>query len=208
MQTDFAFNAERIWRICKRCVFVMDTPDETTFTKYNFATAMLLFGTAAQEGNLRWERQRSPTWNGEVGGFSKWQVELGSIQATRNGLRGRDHADRLKRAIKLIFNDPNATGEWLTAAPVSQLLWALRMEDNDHLGVLFAREHYKRVPAAIPISPTGVTSYDQIQLIANYWKKYYNTFLGAGTPDQFYDNYKKYCASVVGVDPLLMSYTR
>lgn len=206
--TEFQFNAERIWRICKRCVFVMDTPDETTFTKYNFATAMLLFGTAAQEGNLRWERQRSPTWNGAVGGFSKWQVELGSIQAARNGLRGSDHADRLKRAIKLIFNDPHATGEWLTDAPVSQILWALRMEDNDHLGVLFAREHYKRVPEAIPVCNTSIVQSLEIQRLADYWKEYYNTAFGAGTLDQFYNNYNKYCAPVVNVDPLLGSYTR
>jgi hypothetical protein len=193
MQTDFAFNAERLWRICKRCVLTMDTLDGKTMTNYGFATAMLLLGTAAQESNFKWERQRSPKWDGAVGGFSKWQVEVSSIMQTRDGLRDV----RLERALSLVFNDPKATGDSLVKVPIDQLLWALKFEDNDHLGVLFAREHYRRVPAPIPVSMNGLASANQIGQLAKYWKNYYNTSLGSGTVEQFQKNYYNYCACVI-----------
>lgn len=190
MQSDFSFNAERLWRICKRCVLTMDTLDGKTMTNYGFATAMLLLGTAAQESNFKWERQRSPKWDGAVGGFSKWQVEVSSIMQTRDGLRDV----RLERALRLVFNDPKATADSLVKVPIDQLLWALKFEDNDHLGVLFAREHYRRVPAPIPVHPDLST---QIVQLSRYWKQYYNTPLGAGTEAQFYTNFDNYCRAIV-----------
>jgi hypothetical protein len=190
MQTDFAFNAERLWRICKRCVLTMDTLDGKTMTNYGFATAMLLLGTAAQESNFKWERQRSPKWDGAVGGFSKWQVEVASIMQTRDGLRDA----RLERALCLVFNDPKATGDSLRYVSIDQLLWALKIEDNDHLGVLFAREHYRRVSEPIPVHPDLST---QIVQLGRYWKQYYNTTLGSGTEAQFYTNFDNYCREIV-----------
>ena len=197
---DFEFNAQRIWRICKRCVTIMDEPRD--FGSYNLATAMLLFGTAAQESSLRWERQRSPTWDGKVGGFSKWQLEKESIGRTMRTLRGiNPRSLKLRqRAVRQIFNDPKATDTWIMEVNIDQLLWALRMEDNDHLGVMLAREHYRRVPDLIP---TANGFQEQIDLLAVYWKNYYNTYLGAGTPEQFCNSFKNTGAQlIVFEDPI------
>ena len=52
------------------------------------------------------------------------------------------------------------------------------------------RIHYLRVKEALPDA-------DDVEGLANYYKKYYNTLAGKGTVDQFIDNYYKY-----GVDKL------
>ena len=57
------------------------------------------------------------------------------------------------------------------------LIWNLK------LAICFARIHYLRVPKALPCDLEGY---------AAYWKKYYNTYLGAGTTEEFIKNYKKY----------------
>ena len=51
--------------------------------------------------------------------------------------------------------------------------------------ILMARIHYLRVPEALP----GV---DDIEGQAAYWKKYYNTHLGAGTVEKYITCYKLY----------------
>lgn len=50
---------------------------------------------------------------------------------------------------------------------------------------LIARLIYYRVPEALPEA-------DDILGLAQYWKKYFNTYLGAGKVDEFVDNYKMY----------------
>tara|TARA_R110002096_G_scaffold315227_3_gene509454 strand:- start:6003 stop:6308 length:306 start_codon:yes stop_codon:yes gene_type:complete len=66
----------------------------------------------------------------------------------------------------------------------------LKKEYADLIGNLYyatamARVHYYRVPEPIPLS-------DDIQGLALYWKKYYNTYEGKGTTTEFVHNYKKY----------------
>jgi len=198
--SDFSFNTERIWRVCKRCVEVLDM--RASFSRYNFATAMLLFGTAAQESNLKWERQRSPRWDGSVGGFSKWQLEQDSIQLTLNAMRQPHRWGRTSKVTKVVFNDSNAPIDWLANSSMKQILWGMRIEDNDHLGVVFAREHYRRVPALIPVDDGDLLGTKQIMLLAEYWKDHYNTYLGAGTPEQFIHNWVRLCNDTVLNDPL------
>jgi hypothetical protein len=48
--------------------------------------------------------------------------------------------------------------------------------------ICMARIHYLRVPHALP-QP------DDIQGLAHYWKKYYNTDLGQGREEEFIQNY-------------------
>jgi len=48
-----------------------------------------------------------------------------------------------------------------------------------------ARVHYFRVPEILPQS-------DDIQGLAEYWKRYYNTPKGKGTVEEFIHNYKQY----------------
>lgn len=177
----------RIWKLCREAaesIFgrVSPTPE------YARRVAWLLFGTAAQESGLRWERQRTPRWEGNVGGFSKWQVETGSIQDSLAYLRRRP--DVCARATEWLFADPKAPQTWIDLIPMEAILWALRMDDNDKPGVLFARLHYLRVSEPVPL-----TLYDQ----ASYWKDHFNTIKGAGTVEQYLGSWNRWCAPVVGL---------
>lgn len=49
--------------------------------------------------------------------------------------------------------------------------------------ICMARIHYYRRPEALPTDLSGY---------AKYWKDHYNTYLGAGTVEEFIHNYKKY----------------
>lgn len=63
---------------------------------------------------------------------------------------------------------------------VEDLEWDLR------LAILVARLKYLSIPEPLP-QPNDLSG------MARYWKKYYNTHLGAGTEAQFITAYKKYC---------------
>lgn len=54
---------------------------------------------------------------------------------------------------------------------------------NLRLATLFARLKYFDAPEKIP---------DKLPDIAHYWKKYYNTWKGAGTAEQFLEHYRQY----------------
>ena len=47
-----------------------------------------------------------------------------------------------------------------------------------------ARIHYLRVPEALPAA-------DDVVGLAAYWKRYYNTELGAGTVEKFVESYQR-----------------
>jgi hypothetical protein len=47
------------------------------------------------------------------------------------------------------------------------------------------RLHYYRAPKALPEA-------DDIEGLASYWKRFYNSSLGKGKPEEFVRNYKKY----------------
>lgn len=59
------------------------------------------------------------------------------------------------------------------------------MEMNLAYQIAMARYYYYRIPKQLPDST--------IEAMAMYWKKYYNTYLGAGTPQEAVHNYKRYC---------------
>jgi hypothetical protein len=80
----------------------------------------------------------------------------------------------------------------LLADQVSDLITDASREDkveemigNLYYATAMCRIHYLRVPEAIPV-------HKDIKGMAAYWKKYYNTPLGAGTEDEFISNFKKY----------------
>jgi hypothetical protein len=60
-----------------------------------------------------------------------------------------------------------------------ELVWDLR------LAVIMCRLRY--LPDSEPIPPA-----DDLRGLATYYKRIYNTPLGAATPEQFVDNYKRY----------------
>jgi hypothetical protein len=59
------------------------------------------------------------------------------------------------------------------------------LKTNDRYAAAMCRIKYLRAPDALP-------SENDIQAMANYWKKYYNTPLGAGTPKEFKEKWPKY----------------
>ena len=62
-------------------------------------------------------------------------------------------------------------------------VWAEILEKNIAAGIVHARLKYWRVPKKMPSSLEGQ---------AEYWKKYYNSESGAGSPEHFIELVKKY----------------
>jgi hypothetical protein len=56
------------------------------------------------------------------------------------------------------------------------------LEFNDKYAAAMARIKYARSGAPLP-------AFDNIPAMAMYWKQYYNTALGKGTPKQFLDDW-------------------
>ncbi len=177
--------ALRIWRLCKSCATRIYGRTQPS-ARYAENVAQLLFGTAAQESGLRWERQRTPRWDGEVGGFSKWQLERDAVTAGLIYLSRRP--DVLRRTTEFIFEDSRAPLDWIQQISLTSVLWAMRMDDNDKIGVAFCRLYYFRIPQPIPHT---------LEEQACYWKAWYNTAAGAGTPEQYLRNWCRYCQPVI-----------
>lgn len=66
-----------------------------------------------------------------------------------------------------------------TAFPFQALTWNFRW------AAIIARLHYYRIEEPLPQA-------DDVQGLALYWKKYYNTYEGAGNPERFEVQYRKY----------------
>jgi len=60
-----------------------------------------------------------------------------------------------------------------------------RLERDIFYQIVQARIRYWRVSEALPAS-------DDVLGLARYWKRYYNTPAGAGTEQEFIENYKRY----------------
>lgn len=129
----------------------------------------LVMGTGAQESGYRHLRQlaRSDGRRGPARGL--WQMEPATHSAHLRWLEARPE---LKAKVM----------ELTTAYPeADDLMWNLRY------AAAMCRIHYRRVKAALP--PADPLS------LALYWKQYYNTPKGAGTPEEFMRNYNDMLAS-------------
>jgi len=62
----------------------------------------------------------------------------------------------------------------------------LALESNLTYQILMARIHYRRVKEALP-------SKDNVEGMASYWKRYYNSSKGKGTVEKAVEAYKRYC---------------
>jgi hypothetical protein len=120
--------------------------------------AELLLGTALVESRLTWRKQMA---NGPARGL--YQMEM----ATHDDIWNNYLTFRKPLADKVLqFKTAH------DADPEHELI------NNDQYGTAMARVHYARVREAIPES-------GDIEAMANYWKKYYNTMLGKGFPDKY-----------------------
>lgn len=123
----------------------------------------LIMGTAAQESGLgKYIRQLN---NGPALGI--FQMEPNTFNDILNNYLCRK-PDLLKKILKCTHH--------ATLKP-EMLEW------NIKLAIVMTRIHYLRIPNPLPYTIEGY---------AMYWKKYYNTYLGAGTHEEFIKNYKGY----------------
>ena len=144
---------------------------------YSEPAHALLLGTGAQESRYEYIKQL-----GDGPAKSFWQIEPAT--AYDNFVNYLQYRSRLKVRVlntcylhgdtieAIIQDDDEASEETL-----SELL-----ERNMAFAILMARIRYYRSPGAIP---------DDLSGIANYWKVHYNTQSGAGSVDEFVDNYNK-----------------
>lgn len=132
----------------------------------------LLMGTAAQEsGMMTYIRQLNMTGNN--GAFGPFQME----NATFTDLWNRHiEGEPLKLEVMGFCN-----------FDVEPSIFDLM--SNPRLAAIMCRLKYLDAPEALP-------DYGDVPAMAAYWKKYYNTPKGAGTEQEFIDNYKRYVTPV------------
>ncbi len=141
---------------------IADTLDEIGL--YSEDATNLLLGTAAQESHFgTYLRQLK---SGPALGV--FQMEPNTYKDIWN--RYITYKQDLHIKIKDAIEAP------LTPS-CDDMVWNLK------LAIIMARVHYLRVKESLP---TEISGY------AKYWKKYYNTYLGAGTEEEFIRNYKEF----------------
>jgi len=127
------------------------------------AAENLLIGTAVQESTLTYLKQ--------IGGgpaLGVYQMEPATHDDIwANYLAYRD--DLADTVRELSWGEPTA----------ERMVWDLRY------ATAMARIHYKRVPEALPPA-------NAISSLGAYWKDHYNTTLGAGTAQEFIENYQRH----------------
>lgn len=104
-------------------------------------------------------------------GFGKYLKQLGGGPALSGFQIERPTFNWLKHAYMNKYN--------LQEVEFEELEWNLK------LAILFCRLRYFVVPSPLPAA-------DDIKGLAEYWKNYYNTYLGKGKIEEFIANYKKY----------------
>ncbi len=123
----------------------------------------LVMGTAAQESHLMYVKQ--------LGGgpaLSLFQIEPATY---------KDYWDNyLNHRVDLITEIQKACGFQGVPEP-SRLVWDLKFAS------IMCRIHYRRISSPLP-------EHGDIAEYAAYWKKYYNTVHGAGTEEEFVQNYE------------------
>ncbi|NHJ39631.1 MAG: hypothetical protein FK731_06310 [Asgard group archaeon] len=136
----------------------------------NNSATNLLLGTAAIESHCgKWFRQKGLEDNRYDGAFGIFQMEL------------KTHTDIWNFVIlkKQLFLDVTGGLRIDTLSDEYNLMY------NIPYAVAMTRLHYWRFPESLPDA-------DDIEGLARYWKKYYNTELGKGTIDHFIECYNKY----------------
>ena len=169
---------EFIIDLCKSCaenIYGVTRPN----ARYANSIAALLAGTAATESEFQYRRQHGFDYEQGGGAWGLWQTEWAAVSDSIKYLKSRPAL--FERARMWVYLRGTVDLAELIDAPVDRVLRVLR--HNDALACLFARLHYLRFSAAIP---------DTVEGQATYWKKYYNTHLGAGTPQKYIAKFHHY----------------
>lgn len=124
----------------------------------------LVMGTAAQESHLEYVKQ--------LGGGPA----LGLFQV--EPMTYRDYWDNFIDDREDLRNSILHALRTVEEPRPDRVVWDLRY------GAIMCRIHYRRIRSPLP-------SHGDIDGYAAYWKKYYNTVHGAGTEQEFVDNFKR-----------------
>lgn len=136
------------------------------------ALCNLLLGTAAQESHLgEWIVQPGLGFNGGIG---LYQMEAATYHYTY--AKHIDKSVAMKAKFRLFFGYEGKPQ-------------AARLASDALLATVMARLYYSNFPEMLPDA-------NDIQGLANYWKKYWNTELGKGYPSQFVANYSRYILKI------------
>jgi hypothetical protein len=134
---------------------------------YTDAALELVFGTACQESHLKYVKQLGS--GPAVGLFQMEPATHDDIWANYLAYK-RPLADKVLRfELPDLYEDNNAQ----------------EMAGNLYYAAAMCRIHYLRVPKALPAA-------NDVVGLAEYWKQYYNTPLGAGTEQEFIENYARF----------------
>jgi hypothetical protein len=106
------------------------------------------------------------------GAKSPWQIE----DATYNYLAFEYLPERKPDLLRSILDICNFS----RMPPASELVTNLK------LACIIARVKYLTIPEKLP------SDQNDVEALAKYWKKYYNTEAGAGTVEKFIEAYKKW----------------
>ena len=132
---------------------------------YSQAAENLVLGTATQESRITYLKQ--------IGGgpaLGVFQMEPATYYDLWKYLEREP-------AIAQSIRDIAGAKHRSSVVPPSEMV------GNLNYAVAMCRIHYYRRPEPLPDA-------DDLNGLANYWKKFYNTPLGAGTVDEFIGNYK------------------
>jgi len=135
------------------------------------AAVHLLLGTAAQESGFG-------TYLRQVGGGPA----LGVFQ-----MEPATEKDIWNNYLDVEFREDLAFAVWRACYVSCANPEAL--EYNLAYQIVMARIHYRRIKEPLP-------PHDNVEALARYWKKYFNTPYGAGREDEFVRNYKKYVGDI------------
>jgi len=132
---------------------------------YSEAAVNLLLGTAAQESAMGKYLAQVPS------GIAKGVFQMEGATHADIWENYLAYQDELKEKVlrSCISNNPKT------------LVYNLKY------AAIMCRVHYLRVPEALPDK-------DDIVGLAEYWKLKYNTVYGAGTIDEFMENWQRYAA--------------
>jgi hypothetical protein len=136
------------------------------FVPVTDAAIRLLMGTAAQES-----------------GFGTYVRQLGGGPAL--GIYQMEPATHDDIWLNFITNRRELA--YQISIELDYDMHADRLVYDLRYATIMARLHYYRVPQALPDA-------DDTDGLANYWKSFYNSHLGAGTVDEFHHNYLRYVA--------------
>ena len=147
------------------------------------ATA-LLRETAIQESNMGQAPGTYKMVDDEKfgrGSFGVGQVDERNFEDTLARLRG--DKGQPKNLVKYVQIFKDKLGIDLTDLEYEDLI-------DPKLGLIFTRLHYLKNPDPVPTT---------VEERAKYWKKFYNTSAGAGTPAEYLSNQEAY-AKIYGSD--------